>query len=392
MPPPLRILHVAADLDPTNGGVTPACLGAARLMAARGHEVTIAASDRGQPRHDAGAVRLEILPTSWPAALQISWPLRRRLRALIPAADVVHLHSLYLFHDFVAPGLCRRCGVPYIVWPHGALDPYIWRRHRGRKRVAEALFQNRVLRHAAGLHYTAAEEAELARPAAHNPRGVVLPVGVDLAQFSDLPPRTAFRERHPAIGERRIVLFLGRLNFKKGLDILVKAFATIAPRFADAVLVIAGPDDGMRAALEALVAAAGLGDRCFFLGMVTGEEKRMVLGASDIFALPSWSENFGIAVVEAAACGIPVVISRHVNLWREFAAAEACLAGPPEMAAVAAALAQLLADPQGAAAMGARGAALVRRRFVWEALGEDYERMYRIAARDRALPVLFPQC
>jgi glycosyltransferase involved in cell wall biosynthesis len=384
-------LHVLADLDRRKGGPPAACIGLAKLMARRGHRVRIVTTDRGiapDERRRAAEIEIDALPGSWPAFFGTSWPLRRRLGEAIPQADVVHLHSLYLFHDWAAGGICRRLGKPYIVRPHGTLDPFIRRRHRWRKAVLEALFQDAVLRGAAGLHYTAPEEWELARPYARNPRGDIVPIGVDLESFEALPPRDALRRRYPAIGDRKVVLFLGRLSFKKGVDVVVEAFAAAARLRDDVFLVVAGPDDGVRGEAEALIARHGLAERCVFTGMVVDEAKREVLAGSDVFLLPSQSENFGISVIEAAACGIPVVISDRVNLWRDFHDGEAGLIAPPTVEAFAERLRFVLEHLQAARELGRRGAELVRRRYGWDALGDRYEAMYAMAARDGALPVL----
>ncbi len=387
----MRILHVLADLDRRKGGPAAACLGMANLMARRGHEVRIVTTDRGyQPELSCAAAGVEIdaLPGSWPAFFGTSWALRRRISELIGEVDVVHLHSLYLFHDWVTGDFCHRLGKPYIVKPHGTLDPFLYRRHRFRKAIAERAFQNDVLRRAAGLHYTAREEWELAKPRAGNPRGAIIPIGIDLAEFADLPPLEALRKRYPMIGDRKVVLFLGRLNFKKGVDIAIRAFAEASHGREDTFLVIAGPDDGIQRESEALVRRFGLEGRVLFTGMVSGKDKLAVLSGSTIFVLPSHSENFGIAVIEAAACGIPVVISDRVNLWREFEDAGAGLIAPPEVPEFAKHLRMLLDGPEAAARIGAQGAELVRSRFNWTALGNDYEEMYSRAARDGLLQEL----
>ena len=387
----MRILHVLADLDRRKGGPAAACLGMGNLMARRGHDIRIVTTNRGyQPETNraVSGVEIDALPGSWPAFFGTSRPLRRRVSELIGDVDVVHLHSLYLFHDWVTGDFCRRSGKPYIVKPHGTLDPFLYRRHRFRKAIAELAFQTDVLRRAAGLHYTAREEWELARPRAENSRGAIIPIGIDLAEFADLPPQEALRKRYPAIGDRKVVLFLGRLNFKKGVDIAIRAFAEACHSRDDAFLLIAGPDDGIQGQSEALVRRYGLEARVLFTGMVSGEDKLRVLSGSTIFVLPSHSENFGIAVIEAAACGIPVVISDRVNLWREFLDADAALVAAPEVTGFARHLTALLDDPAEVARRGARGADLVRHRFTWDALGDDYEEMYLRAARDGALPEL----
>ena len=393
----MNILHVVANLDRATGGPAVACLGSARLMARRGHEVRILATARGLAAQDAaagtgiaggGELAIETFPLGRPGFFGTSWPLRRRLAQILPACDVVHLHSLYLFHDWATGALCRRLAKPYIVRPHGTLDPYIHRRHRLRKALVEIAFQNRVLERAAGLHYTTEEEWELARPVARNPRGAIVANGIDLDDYDRLPDRSELRARHPMIGDRKVVLFLGRLHLKKGLDVTIEAFARVARERRDICLVLAGPDDGMRARAEAWIAAAGIGDRALFTGMLAGAEKRIVYAGSDVFLLPSLSENFGITVIEAAACGLPVVISDRVNLCTAFEAAGAGLVAPPTADGFARQLRFLLDNPDAARELGRRAADLVRRRYGWDALGDDYESMYREAVRCGVLPLL----
>ena len=348
----------------------------------------IVTTDRGYvPMESNGSKSfvVDVLPGSWPAFFGTSWKMRRRLADIVRQVDVVHLHSLYLFHDWVGAHYCWRFERPYIVRPHGTLDPYIFRRHRWRKAFAEVLFQRRVLRRAAGLHYTARDEWLLARPHAENSRGCVIPIGVDLRALDNLPPRRLLRERYPIIGERKVVLFLGRLSFKKGLDVVVSAFANIARERQDVFLVIAGPDDGILADVTRQIEEHGIKDRTLFTGMVSGREKHIILAGSDCFLLPSLSENFGITVVEAAACGMPVVISDRVNLWREFYDAGAALVGRPQVVDFIAHLRFLLENPTQAAQIGKRGVDLVRRNFEWGALGSRYEAMYSLAARTGAL-------
>jgi glycosyltransferase involved in cell wall biosynthesis len=383
-------LHTIADLDPRKGGPTVVCVGLAKLMAQRGHRVCIVTTDRGfEPPGSLGdgAVRIDALPGSWPAFFGTSWPMWSRLSELVREADVVHLHALYLFHDLATGHFCRRFDKPYILTPHGVLDPFIYRRHRGRKRILELAFQNRVLREAAGIHYTAAEEYELARGHAANARGCIIPIGIDLDPYRNLPPRDTLRRRYPAIGDRKVVLFLGRLSFKKGVDVAVEAFANVARRHEDAFLVIAGPDDGVQSDASALLERYGLHDRSLFTGMVTGVDKLTVFAGSDVFVLPSQSENFGISVVEAAACGIPVVISDRVNLWRDFQEANAGLVAPPTAREFSRHLDFLLENSDAAAEMGRRGIVLARR-FSWEALGPQYEVIYKRVAETGTLPEL----
>ena len=364
----------------------------ARAVARRGHEVAIYTTDRalapgeGERLQKTAArdrVELRIFPQQAPRLLATSWPLARALDAAVPQSDVVHLHSLYLFHVWATARACRRHGVPYLLRPHGTLDPFLWKRHRLRKSVMEWAFQDRVIREAAALHYTAAEEMKLAEPYVHGAPGVVIPNGLDLSEYAELPPAGRVRTEHPEIGNRRIVLFLSRLNFKKGLDLLVPAFAEACRGVNDLHLVIAGPDDGMRHQTERLIAEARIGGRVTFLGMLDHAQKLAVFRDAAMFALPSYSENFGIAVVEAMACRVPVAISDKVNIWREVQEAGAGLVAPTTVSAVAEQIVRLAREPD-LAAMGARGRQLVEQRFTWDKIAQDLESVYRSLAAKRS--------
>lgn len=385
----INILHVIASIGARTGGPAKAALDMAHAVAALGHEVAIYTTDRDlEPDERArlaqgrgNGVDLRIFPQHFPTLFGTSFPLARALPEAIARADVVHLHSLYLFHTWITARLCRRLGKPYLLRPHGTLDPFLWKRHRARKALLEVLFQNRALREAAALHYTAEEEMRLAAPYAHGAHGVVVPNGLDLAQYADLPPPGDFRTQHPEIGNRRIVLFLSRLNFKKGLDLLIPAFAHAARRFDDLHLVIAGPDDGMKAQAESWVAGEGVGGRATFVGMLDHAAKLAAFRDAAMFVLPSYSENFGIAIVEAMACGVPVAVSDRVNIWREIEAAGAGLIAPPTVADVARQIETLATDPAKAAAMGERGRTLVAEKFSWGRIARELESVYRSLAQ-----------
>lgn len=385
----MRILHVIADLAQERGGPAEACVQMARGLAELGHEVRVLATNRGvasgespwwTDQLDGARLDIQLYPIHFPQFFAASFPLAAAIKESVPNADVVHLHSLYLFHDMVTGRCCERYGVPYIVRPHGTLDPFIRSRKRVRKQIAGALFQTRVLRKAAAIHYTTEEEMRLARPHAHNDNGLVVPIGLDLDAYAPRPP-DAFRARWREVGNRRLVLFLGRLHPKKGLDILAEAFGSLAQARDDLHLVIAGPDDGARGATEDRLAELGARDRVTFTGMLRGEDKLAALSAADVFVLPSRSENFGIAVVEAMACGVPVVVSDQVNIWRELTVAGAGVAVPCDPRALADGLAALIDDPSRRAEMGRRGARFARERYDRRRVARELEAAYKTVAK-----------
>jgi glycosyltransferase involved in cell wall biosynthesis len=390
----MKILHVIANLDPHYGGPAKACPEMARAVAQLGHQVSIYTTNQNgpgeldvpldRPVYQDG-VEIHYFPIQPPRFWRFSLPLALALRRSIPAFDLVHIHSLYLFHSLVAGHYCRRYNIPYLVRPHGTLDPFLWRRHRWRKSLMEYTFENRNLRRAAALHFTTAAEAELAAPFTFQTPGIVVPLGIDLQEFAGLPEPGRFRARYPEIGGKRIILFFGRINFKKGLDILARAFGVVARRREDVHLVITGPDsDGWEDRVRDWLTAEGVLDRTTFTGMLLGPERLAVLRDADIFALPSYTENFGLAIIEAMAAGLPVIISDQVNIWQEIRAHQAGRVIPCDAAALAGQILDLLDHPEAAAGMAQRGKALVQEHYQWSRVGVSLSEAYaRIIAEHR---------
>jgi glycosyltransferase involved in cell wall biosynthesis len=251
---------------------------------------------------------------------------------------------------------------PLVITPHGMLDRWSLR-HSGRWKKQVSLWW-RVgadLRGADAIHFTTEPERRSAARYAEGKMTIVEPLGVDLTEFERLPPRGTFRAQHPSMGDRPVVIFLGRIDGGKGLEYLVPALARLAnPR---AVLAIVGPDGtrGFRQEVEATVSRLGLRERVLFTGMLRGARRIEALVDADLFALPSHHENFGLAVIESLAAGTPVVISDQVNVREEIVAAGVGAAVPCDVDAVAAELDRWLAD----AGLRQR-AAIAAREFVWQ--------------------------
>lgn len=397
----MRILHVIGTMTAEHGGPDVAVFELARELAAAGERVSIWTTNlatRGDFRPRLGPQMLDVptdrateregveiryFPATWPSRWRASRPMARALAPGVAAFDLIHIHTLYSFPTLVASRACLRAGVPYLLRPHGMLDPYLRRRRRWRKLAYEWLFERRTLDAAAAIHFTTAEEKRLAAPLGLRAPGVVVPLGVRPEDFACLPSPGVFRAAYPEIGRRRIVLFLGRLNFKKGLDLLARAFGTLLRRRDDVHLVLAGPDQenyGRR--IRRWLDEQGVLGRTTFTGMLRGEAKLAALAAADVWALPSYTENFGLAVVEALAAGAPVVISDQVNIWPEIAAARAGVVVRCDAGELAAALDRVLDHPEETRAMAERGRALVRARFAWPAVAAEMLAVYRAILGD----------
>jgi glycosyltransferase involved in cell wall biosynthesis len=315
----------------------------------------------------------------------------RELRRRVSEFDIVHVHSLYLFPTLAAAHYARRFRVPYLIRPHGTLDPYLRRRHRFRKFLYSLLIERRNLNRASAIHYTAQEELELARPLGIRAPGVVVPLGVNGKAFEHLPARGEFRRHYPSLNGKLLVVFLGRLTPKKGLDLLIDAFPLVLRQFRDAHLVIAGPDDeGFGPRVRQWIGKAGVENATTLVGMVEGDRKLALLADTDVWVLPSYTENFGIAAVEAMACGLPIVLSDKVNIHREVSEAQAGLITGCDPVQVAAAISQLLGDQSLRQRLGAAARELVAAKFTWDSAATSLVGLYRELVRG-AVPGRVPQ-
>jgi glycosyltransferase involved in cell wall biosynthesis len=188
-----------------------------------------------------------------------------------------------------------------------------------------------------------------------------------------------FTAQHPDLANRRLILFLGRITRKKGLDLLVRSFAKVHQVQSNAHLVIAGPDDdGYGGEVNAEIRTHELDRYVTFTGMMEGRQKLELLADADVWVLPSYTENFGLAVLEALACGLPTVISDRVNIHRELAGAGAALVTPCDESQVSAAILRILQEPKLAVQLGNAGRVLAAK-YSWartaEGLVEIYQRL-----------------
>jgi glycosyltransferase involved in cell wall biosynthesis len=383
----MKILHVIGSLAPRYGGPSKVVLEMCQALVGRGHDVEILTTDIdgpgrlqvpiGSPVRD-GAVAITYHAGSRPRRYGTSVGLARGLSQRVAEFDVVHVHSLYRFHTLVAGAVCRKRSVPYVLRPHGTLDPYHRAVRRRSKWVYDVLWERRNVRLAAALHCTSRFEQQMVEQSGFHTRTFVVPNGVDVARFERHGEDSAFVVRYPELAERRLVTFLGRLTPKKGADVLLQAFPTVAASLPGTHLVIAGPDEnGIQAGLRRRVNSLRLESSVSLLGMLNDELKVGLLRRSAAFVLPSVDENFGVAVVEAMAAGAPVVITTGVGIYPEVEAAEAGLVVPRDSDALATAVIRLLSNPDLAARTSVNGRELAQKKFCWQQIARQLEEMYR---------------
>ncbi len=373
----MRILHVVPTYLPAvrYGGPIHSVHGLCRALTRAGHEVSVMTTsvdgdgDSPVPLEtpvNLDGVTVRYYPSRVLRRLYFSPPMARALTDGVRSADVVHLHSVFLWPTLAAARAARSAGVPYVLSPRGMLvRELIERRSAWVKRAWITLFERRNIEAAAAVHCTSELERRELLTLGLEPRATfVAPNGVEVASTL------------PAVTRTDTILYLGRINWKKGLERLIEAMRDV-PR---ARLVIAGNDEeGLTPRLRAVADAAGVTSRVEFVGYVEGEAKRALLDRAAVFVLPSVSENFGNSALEAMARGCPVVVTKGVGLAAAVETSGAGVVADGAPAALAHAIRSLMDDPARRAAAGAAALALVRERYSWDRIAAEmaghYERL-----------------
>lgn len=381
----VRALHVISSVAAREGGPAVAIRGMTAALAERGVEVTVATTDAdGRGRLDVPLdtpvvehdVAYRYFARSLPGRYRFSLPLARWLEDNVARFDVVHVHGVWEWASVPGCRVARRKRVPYVLRTLGMLDPWSLSVRRWKKAPYYRAIERAHLQHAAAIHTTAQAEADAIAALGFGERARVIPLGVSA-------PPTAPRPRPNGSSGRVRLAFLARLHPKKGLPLLLEAMATAVALGYDLELEVIG--DGDPAYLSELrERSRGLGDRVHFAGHLSGDAKWTALASADAFVLPSSQENFGIAVAEALASGLPVVISDQVAIAPDVVRAGAGLVVPLSVERLRDALIEISADAARRAAMGARARALAERSYSWSECARRVVELYtEIAAAPR---------
>jgi glycosyltransferase involved in cell wall biosynthesis len=296
--------------------------------------------------------------------------------------DLVHVHTVFSFSTLAAGWSASLRGVPFIVRPLGVLNSWgMNQRRRQIKAWSFRLLDRPVLNLASAMHYTSNQERDDAARLCLKASPAVVPLGIDLLPFDRLPDATLFLEQHPLIAGRPIVLFLSRLDRKKNVELLLEAFARVA---TSACLVIAGSgEEEYVHGLEQRAHQPDLAGRVVRAGYLSGQTKLAALAAATIFVLPSESENFGIALLEAMASGLPCISTSGVALAAE--SASAVLLTPTDPQALAAAITRLLADPVERKRLGNTARQCAQEQYSLAAMSRNLTKLYQTVLSKTAL-------
>ncbi|MEI6635330.1 MAG: glycosyltransferase [Planctomycetota bacterium] len=372
----MRVLHVITGLWKNTGGPAEVIPAICTAMVDAGADVTLAtlAGDSAQSVDDAAAHGVCVLryPPTFRHTIWYSRELHRHIERLASEHDIVHIHGIWQFPDWVAAAAARRAGIPYVISPHGLLQPARLKKSSLKKRVATVLADRSMLNQASCLHATAHDEADAFRlfgyrgPIAMIPNGITPAerIGPDRAAMLE----AAFRRDFPETQGRRLLLFLSRIEPIKGVTTLARAWVECARQHPDWHLVVVGPDERshLREVL-AILRDGGVLDRTTITGPLYGERKTAAYLASELFVLPTISENFGLVIGEALSHRLPVItttgapwsgiIDHGCGWWID-----------PSQTTLLDALRVALPLPRAElAARGERGAAWIDADYTWEA-------------------------
>ena len=315
----MKILHVISSLPKTGGGTSEIIPKICAEQVRAGLEVTIAYRDVGSlsdSAREAEAAGVRLVPfnaAAFPLSrISFSSGMMRGLGALVEESDIVHVHGGWLFAIWWAVHCARKYHKPYVMMPHGSLEPERLKISKWKKRIVGALFDRRAYRDAAMVLVTAESEADGVRRYGVSCPIKVVPLGLDVQPYEDSRRDVKLLERLGVSAAKKLLLYFSRLTKFKGLDMLANVWAKLSPEFPDWQLVVAGPDDyhGYRSEIEAQFNACCSKGSFVFTGPVYGLDKFNLLKSVSAFVLPTRNENFSIAVAEALASGVPVVCTK----------------------------------------------------------------------------------
>ncbi|UCC94673.1 MAG: glycosyltransferase [Candidatus Omnitrophota bacterium] len=392
----MKVLHVVPSYIPAYryGGSITATHSLCKALADKGVEVSVFTTNidgdtvLDVPTHhpqNRDGIQVTYYPVSFMRPYCYSRGLSGALKENLKQFNIIHIHSVYLYPTFIAAYWCRRYQKPYILNPFGALDPSMIKlKGRIKKTLYIKFIESRTIKSAQRIHVASAYEKERLYALGFRVPTAIIPVGLNMSESYDACALPDFlEEEYPLLKGKKKVLFLGRLHPKKGCDILASAFKMIIERTKDVYLVIAGSGSASYLKkIKGLFRKIGIDRHVFFTGMLLGEKKLSAFYHSDIFVLPSYGENFGVAALEAMAAKLPVVITNCVGLSPDVEEYRAGTVIEPDSLSVATAIMNLLENAPLRESMGQNGKRLVEERFTWDHVADKaikvYEELLRV--------------
>ena len=383
----MNILHVVPSFAPcfSHGGVVNASYQIAKKQVENGHDVTVYTTDSCNERLkfetnynvDVDGIKVfyfKNLSNSFKNKLTIDTPISSisYLKKTITNFDIVHIHEHRHSLAIATHRYAKRNNVPYVLQAHGSVLPFFQKEKL--KEVFDKLWGFDILHDASKVFaLTEVEKEQYLKMGVKDKNIEIVPLGINLEEYSRLPPKGNFKSKYDIDENDKLILFLGRIHEIKGLDLLINGFNQISND--DVKLAIVGGDYGFKGPLEKLIKEYNLESKVLFPGVLTGQDKIEALVDCDIFVMPSRYESFTTSGLEAMACEKPLVLTKnnHIQTWVKDNVGLICEFSENDLAAC---LNKLLNDNKLCARFGKTGRGLIENKYNWDKVSQDIEKIY----------------
>jgi glycosyltransferase involved in cell wall biosynthesis len=382
----MKILFVIPALGSVYGGPSKCVLDLAEALGRQGVDLDIVTTTAN------GVTRLNVPTQTWVKEkfyrikyfsywnfldYKISFPLTNWLFHHVSDYDLVHTHAIFSYPTLPAHWACQLYQIPYVMTPHGMLEPWALSYKSGKKKLYFNLLEKPALQRASAIQMLASTEAVNVEQLGIKSPLVIVPNGIHQSDFQFLLDSEIFYQKFPETRHKKLILFLGRIDPQKGLDLLAIAFKKIHAQFPQTHLIIAGPDNiGFSPTAKSYFAEANCLDSVTFTGMITGSLKYTALALADLYVASSYSEGFSVSVLEGMASGLPCVITTACN-FPEAKTEKVALVVDIDAAQIADALLWFLLNPEDAKEMGDRARQFIFKNYTWDNIANNMTNAYK---------------
>ncbi|MEB3310426.1 MAG: glycosyltransferase [Snowella sp.] len=376
----MKILFVIPALGSVYGGTSQCVLSLAEALGDRGIEVDIVTTNANgssglnlpmQTWIQETSYRVQYFPYWHLSDYKVSLPLTAWLFKNVNAYDLVHTNAIFSYTNLPAHVACKIKKIPYIMTPHGMLEPWALAYKSWKKQLYFNLFEKPFLKQANAIQALASTEAQNLQSLELKSPLLIIPNGIHQKDFEQLPDPEIFYQQFPETRHKKLILFLGRIDPKKGLDLLVTAFAKVQAQFPETHLIIAGPDNiSYSPTVKQWLRSNQCLEAVTFTGMLSGSLKYAALAAASVYVAPSYSEGFSVSVLEGMAAGLPCVITTGCN-FPEAAKENVALVVDINAEAIAEGLLKYLENTEAAQVMGSRSRQFILKNYSWEQISKQ---------------------
>ncbi|MGC1309752.1 MAG: glycosyltransferase [Phormidesmis sp.] len=393
----LKVLHVIPSVSPTRGGPSQAVIEMVKVLRSQAVEATIVTTnDDGSELLDVPlgrelnyqGVPVWFFPRFSPPVpafreFAFSGAFTRWLWQNAKRYDVMHIHAIFSYPSTVAMAIARRHNIPYIIRPLGQLCEWSLQQSALKKWLYLQLIERTNLNGSQGLHLTSNKEKQEAAKLQLNCSSFVVPHGLDFPSRID-DARQLLRAQFNLPENEKIILFLSRIHPKKGLDYLIAALSNLV-KYPFTFILAGSGDPGYEAEIRDLLQASGISNRTILPGFVEGKTKAIFLQGADLYALTSHSENFGVAVLEALAAGLPAMVTPGVALCDEMQRHQLGYVSELTVEAITSTLESYFADPAAALQLGKRAQQFTLKNYTWQSNADNLIKIYQAVLDERTV-------